>query len=263
MEYAIAQTTRPGNGASTPLYQQIYLMIRHQILSGEYPNRTMLPSEHETAKLFGVSRITAKRALNEVAAAGLCVRRRGQGSRVTYTQSGAPLKSDIQGLMDHLADAGLEMEGHVLEFEYIEADGRIAEIMNINKKAEVQRSVRTRRIEGKPLSYLTTYVPAELGRLYERDQLTNQAPLTLLENAGVPIAGAEQTITATLAEAVTAEALEVKQGAPLLRIRRVVFDHRDRVVEFIVGLYRPDQYQYQMSLSRVADGDKRSWLASE
>ena len=65
------------------------------------------------------------------------------------------------------------------------------------------------------------------------------------------------------ANTVTAKALEVKQGAPLLRIRRVVFDHRDRVVEFIVGLYRPDQYQYQMSLSRVADGDIRSWLASE
>lgn len=258
-----AHKERPTGQHQAPLYQQIYLEIRHRITSGEYPDRSLLPSEYETAEQFGVSRITAKRALNEVAADGLCVRRRGQGSRVTYKPAAGPLKSDAQGLLDFLSDINVETEGAVLEFDYRPAGRRIAGIMAMNDSDEVQRSVRTRRIDGKPLSYLTTYVPADLGRLFNRDDLVRHAPLLLLEKAGVTVADADQTITATLADAAAAQALEVKLGAPLLRISRTVFDPAGRVVEFIVGLYRPDQYQYRMPLSRVVDGERLRWATAE
>ena len=56
------------SGPPPPLYRQIYLLIRDRIMNGEYPNQSLLPSEKEVANLFGVSRITAKRALNEIAA---------------------------------------------------------------------------------------------------------------------------------------------------------------------------------------------------
>jgi len=249
-------------GQQPPLYQQIYLMIRHRIMSGEYPDQSLLPGEHAAAEMFGVSRITAKRALNEVAAEGLCVRRRGKGSRVTYKPSGGPIKSDTQGLLDVFTDMNLKTEGQVLEFDYRPAGQRIADILGIDIRSEVQRSVRLRHLNGKPISYLTTYVPADLGRRYERGHLADQAAVTLLEKTGVDIDTAEQTITASLAEAVTAEALEVKQGAPLLRISRIVRNDENRVVEYIVGLYRPDQFQYGMSLKRVDDGNRHSWASS-
>jgi GntR family transcriptional regulator len=255
-------TTSPlKSGLQPPLYQQIYLLIRDRIMSGEYPDQSLLPSEHETAKMFGVSRITSKRALNEIAAEGLCIRKRGQGTRVTYHPSGGPLKSDTQGLLEVFSNLHLQTEGQVLKFEYMPAGRRIARILEIDDTTEVQRSVRTRRLDGKPLSYLTTYVPADLGRRYERKHLVHQAAVTLLEKTGVEIAGAEQTITATLAEAVAAEALEIKQGAPLLRISRIVHDREDRVVEYIVGLYRPDQFQYDMFLSRIDSDGRQAWAA--
>ena len=228
-------------------------------MNGEYPDQSLLPSEHKLANLFGVSRITAKRALNEVAAEGLCIRRRGHGSQVTYNPAGGPLKSDTQGLLDIFSDLYLRTEGQVLEFSYAPAGKRIAEVLEIDESAEVQRSIRTRRLDGKPLSYLTTYVPADLGRHYDRGHLVHQAAVTMLEKTGVEVANAEQSITATLAEAMAAEALEIKQGAPLLRISRIVRDHDNRVVEYIVGLYRPDQFQYSMSLLRVDDGIRQFW----
>jgi len=229
-------------------------------MNGEYPDQSLLPSEHELANLFGVSRITAKRALNEVAAEGLCIRRRGLGSRVTYNPAGGgPLKSDTQGLLDIFSDLYLRTEGRVLEFSYAPAGKRIAEVLEIDESAEVQRSTRTRRLDGTPLSYLTTYVPADLGRHYDRGHLVHQAAVTMLEKTGVEVANAEQSITATLAEAIAAEALEIKQGAPLLRISRIVRDRDNRVVEYIVGLYRPDQFQYSMSLLRVDDGIRQFW----
>lgn len=245
--------------ARPPLYQQIYLKIRDRIITGEYADQSLLPTESEAAELFGVSRITVKRALNEIAADGLCVRKRGQGSRVTYKMAGAPLRSDAQGLLDALSNAEISSEGKILEFDYRPAGTHIAEIFAVEATAKMQRSVRTRYHEGKPLSYLITYVPADLGRCYESHHLIDQAVLTLLEKNGVEVAKADQTISATLAEAVTAEALEVKQGAPLLRIRRIVRDKTNRVVEYIVGLYRPDNFQYSMSLSRLDDGSRQFW----
>ena len=247
------------DGPQPSLYQQIHLLIRDRIMNGEYPDQSLLPSEHELANLFGVSRITAKRALNEVAAEGLCIRRRGLGSRVTYNPAGGPLKSDTQGLLDIFSDLYLRTEGRVLEFSYAPAGKRIAEVLEIDESAEVQRSTRTRRLDGTPLSYLTTYVPADLGRHYDRGHLVHQAAVTMLEKTGVEVANAEQSITATLAEAIAAEALEIKQGAPLLRISRIVRDRDNRVVEYIVGLYRPDQFQYSMSLLRVDDGIRQFW----
>lgn len=259
-----AEAWRSGNDQTdselqSPLYQQVYLVIRDRILNGVYPDQSLLPGEHELADLFDVSRITAKRALNEIAAEGLCVRKKGQGSRVTYKPSVAPLKTDVQGLLDYLFQMNLESEGSVLEFEYIPATEEIAKILKCDEGAEVQRSVRLRQVGGTPFSYLTTFVPADIGRNYKRENLASQAVLTVLEKIGIEVARADQTITATLAGAVVAKAMDVKPGSPLLRISRIVFDRNERVVEYIVGLYRPDQYQYRTMLSRVSTGNKTAW----
>jgi GntR family transcriptional regulator len=73
---------------------------------------------------------------------------------------------------------------------------------------------------------------------------------------------AEQTITATLADAAVAPLLEVDLGAPLLKISRTVYDQKDRPIEYIVGLYRPDRYQYRMELSRVYSDQASAWSPS-
>jgi GntR family transcriptional regulator len=99
--------------------------------------------------------------------------------------------------------------------------------------------------------------------LYTSEHISSQAVLTVLEKTGVEVAHAEQTITATLAGARAAESLQVKLSSPLLRISRIVFDRNERVVEHIVGLYRPDQYQYRTLLSRVSTGNETTWSESK
>src|SRR5262245_35798965 len=69
----------------TPLYHQIYAQLRDAILSGGFANQRFLPSEQEISHQLGVSRITAKRALDELAAAGLVIREQGRGTRVNAT----------------------------------------------------------------------------------------------------------------------------------------------------------------------------------
>lgn len=259
MEISRLSPSKGESDSKPPLYQQIYLLIRDRITNGEYRDQTLLPSEHQMAQLFGVSRITAKRALNELAAEGLCVRKRGQGSRVTYQPSRKPLDSDSQELLNLFSDGHMRAARIVLEFDYRPAGKRIADIMDLDETTEVQHAVIGRSLDGKPLSCVTTYVPADLGRGYNRSHMGTYSTVELLEKTGVKIASAEQTIIATLAEAVTAKRLEVKQGAPLLRISRIVRNHDNCIVEYFVGHYRPDKFQYSKSLTRVDDGIRQFW----
>ncbi|MDP6927494.1 MAG: GntR family transcriptional regulator, partial [Rhodospirillales bacterium] len=67
-----------------PLYHQIYLILRQKLLSGEFAYDDRIPSEQELVEEYEVSRITARRALDELAAEGLVVRQRGRGTRARF-----------------------------------------------------------------------------------------------------------------------------------------------------------------------------------
>ncbi len=248
--------------APTPLYHQIYVVLREKILNGAYRAGTRLPGEQGLASDFGVSRITTKRAVNELAAEGLVVRERGRGTKVSFTMP-QRLDAGIGGLLENLMAMGLETEARVLDFAYEVPPAEIGRALEVAADAKVQRAVRVRYLDGEPFSYLTTYVPAEFGRHFGRAELARTPLLALLERGGVEVTVAAQTITATLADTVVAPALEVKVGSPLLGLTRVVRDQNDRPVEHINALYRPDRYQYRMRLSRVQGEEHNRWSPTE
>jgi len=243
----------------TPLYHQVYMILRNKIVSGDYGFDEVVPGEQQATEMFGVSRITAKRALNELAGEGLVKRERGRGTRVIYRAPTPPVVASVDGLLENLLSMGLETDVDLLAFDYVDPTPEVARFLHCPDGAQVQRAVRVRHLKGAPFSHLTTYVPEVIGRSYSRDDLASRPLLALLERSGIRIGRAEQTITATLADAPVSAALGLELGAPLLNIRRVVFDQAERPVEYISGLYRPDRYQYRMDLSRVGGDTTRVW----
>jgi len=243
----------------TPLYHQIYLILRNKILSGAFSFGETVPGEQETTRIFGVSRITAKRALNELADDGFVKREKGRGTRVIYRAPTPPVNASVEGLLENLLTMGLETQVDLLAFNYVRPDDEIRRILQCVGDVQVQRAVRVRHLEGESFSFLTTYVPENIGRSYSRDDLATRPLLSLLERSGVVIGRAEQTLTATLADVEVSQALGLELGSPLLSIRRVVFDQEEAPVEYISALYRPDRYQYRMNLSRIGEENTRSW----
>ncbi|WP_425405411.1 GntR family transcriptional regulator [Hwanghaeella sp.] len=243
----------------SPLYHQIYLILRDKILSAEYPHGTVLPGEFDLADYYGVSRITVKRALDELASDGLVMRERGRGTTVTHEGKGPAISAAVEGQLEDLLSMGYETQVRLLDFAYVPAPPEAAAALHLDLGAQVQRAVRTRSKDGVPFSHLTTYVPADLGRSFGPDDMLGKPLLALLEDAGVRVASASQTITATLADHNVAAALDLDVGSALLKVSRTVFDSERRPVEFITALYRPDSYCYQMSLSRVSAAGANSW----
>mgnify|MGYP001058085414 CR=1 FL=1 len=242
-----------------PLYHQILIILRNQIFSGELRPGTLLPGEEELAELFQVSRITAKRALNELADAGLVVRERGRGTRVCDAPPPPRVKTSVEGWLENISLMGVATDVRVLEFDYIPAVPEVAEALQLAPDTTVQRTVRVRLLDGEPMSYLITHVPEDIGRSFDRDELGAFPLLTLMERHGVRVADARQSISATLADPEVARALEIHAGSPLLDVRRIVRDMNDRPVEFLRVLYRPDKYQFEMNLKRVRRKEGMRW----
>jgi GntR family transcriptional regulator len=245
-----------------PLYHQIYLILRDQIAGGGYTHDDYLPTEQELTRQYGVSRITAKRALDELAADGLAVRLRGRGTQVRAESPVPAVRAPIEGLLENILTMGLKTEVELIEFDYVPAPTDVAVALQCAVSATVQRAVRVRRLNGEPFSYLVTYVPQTIGQSYSRRDLETRPLLLLLERSGASITHAEQVITATLADSQMAQLLNIPVGASVLKIVRTVYDQNDRPVEFITGTYRPDRYQYKMTLTRGAgrSGSGKLWL---
>ncbi|RMB12228.1 GntR family transcriptional regulator [Eilatimonas milleporae] len=245
----------------TPLYHQIYVLLREKIMTGVYPDGSLIHSEHELEKMFGVSRITAKRALDELAAEGLVARQRGRGTTVTYKQPVSHPSSDMEGLIENLLTIAQETDVTIHEFDYVKAPPATADALHLRPETVVQRAVRVRHKDDTPFSYVVTYVPEDIGRSYTADDLEAHPILALIERSGTTISRARQLVTATLADAALGSALGVQVGSPLLKVSRVVFDHGDRPVEYITVYYRPDIYHLTLNLSRVQGDMANFWTA--
>lgn len=250
----------PGSAAPLPLYHQMYMVLREKLLEGGFDSGRPMPSEHDLAKMFKVSRITVRRALEELEREGMIERHRGRGTFPTRKAAApTPLRANITGLLENLLAMGLTTEVRLIDFDYVQASSEVASALKVPVGAGVQKAVRVRSIKGRPMSYLTTWVPEDIGRRYGKEDLAARPLLALLEEAGVKVSSAEQTVSARLADAAVAELLKVQIGAPLLSISRIVSDQDDRPVEFIRALYRPDLYEYRMTMARKSDRGASVW----
>jgi GntR family transcriptional regulator len=235
--------------------RQVYLVLRDRIMSGATGFGARLPNENDLALAHGVSRVTVRRALGELAREHLIERRRSAGTRVAYRAPPARIIADISGVLANLADMGRSTKVQLLSFAYVQASGPAAEALGAGDRELLQRSVRVRSVDGLAFSYLLAHVPERIGVTFSGKELADRPLLELLERSGVKVERATQRISAGLA-------LGVETGSPLIELVRTVYDRDGRGVEHLYALYRPDRYSFELDLVRSGGARKRSWSAS-
>ncbi|MEM9551409.1 MAG: GntR family transcriptional regulator [Pseudomonadota bacterium] len=245
-----------------PLYQQIYVILRNQILSGRLAPGDLVMGEQGICAEFGVSRITARRALNELALTGFVERRRGRGT-VVLAAAALPVVTSLDGLFENVGHIGRTTTVTVLENRRVRAGREVAVALGIDPEDIVVRAVRVRHLADIPMAFLVTAVPEEIGARIAGQDMSRTPLLLLLEEAGVAVDAAHQTITATIADPEVSVALGVPAGAPLIDVRRTVRDIGGRAVEYIRILYRPEHYRFEMEMRRVESDDGKVWSSHE
>mgnify|MGYP006425632203 CR=1 FL=1 len=231
-----------------PLYHQIYTRLSEKIRSGEIPTGSKIPGENQLAEALGVSRITVKRALNELAGAGLVSRRRGRGT-VVIANTDLNFRESMSDYIDNVARLRRNTNAEILERLDVEADNFIAERLQIEDGSSVEKITHRLSLKNSILSYVETYIPHDLARGFSQKNIEKEPLLTLLIKSGIDIKRAEQRLFAVRATAPIAEMMNVEVGTPLLKIHCIMVDADGRPVEDIYAWYHSDRYQYQMTLS--------------
>jgi len=234
----------------SPRYIQVYAAVRDWIYGGRYGAGARLPTEGELCDMFDVSRITTRKAVDMLVDEGLVVRFPGRGTFVVDDLADAPVLGDMEQLLLKVRRLGKNTSIGKAEVVREPADAETRKDLGLDDGASVQRASHVRLLEGTPIGYVVTYVPADSDVRFDLSELNESPMLTLLERKGVDVRSADQVISATLADARLASLLETNVGAPLLQVRLVVFDGRRRPVERLVAWYRAEQYHHHVHLTR-------------
>lgn len=239
--------------AAIPLYHQIFLQLRDEILSGQRSHGSSMGTEKSLSEAYAVSRITARRALAELAQHNFVARKRRVGTTVAYRAPAKPIEVDMDRAVDSLLELGRLTKVRVLTLRLEAASPWVAEAMHLNMGDPVVRAVRVRYLYDEPLGYVVSYVPPAVARCMTRAELARTPILQLIKSAGCRLGKATQIIAAVLADPVLCGALRVEPRAAILRVTRSVFDQKDKPILLTIAHYRSDRFQLRLNLRAVTD----------
>jgi len=231
--------------AFRPLYRQIQDLIVQALADREWQPGEMIPSEMELAARFEVSQGTVRRAIDELAAENLLVRRQGKG---TFVATHADPRAFFRFLRLVPEDGSVpRSRSEPLECQSLHADQEVATALAVNLGDPVLQLRRLLRFDGQPVVVDEIYLPADLFPNLTLDQLraSDRSLYTLFESLfGVRMVRAEEKIRAVAADANAAAVLEIEQGTPLLSVERTAFTYGNRPAEWRRGLYSTVNYHY-------------------
>jgi GntR family transcriptional regulator len=233
---------------AVPLYHQIFLALRDDIVSGRTPFGAAMPTEFELAAKYAVSRITARRALLELADKGFVERKRRTGTRVVFRSPTAPIEANLEHALEALVAFGRNTRVRVLHVDERPADAEVADTLRISEGSPVICSERIRYLNREPLGHIVSHVPKQFAAQVTRAALETTPILELLRDSGLKIAGGRQTVSALTAEPSLAAALQLEPRSVILRIERVVTDPDGVPLLRTIAQYRADRYRVSVDL---------------
>ncbi|MFK7955302.1 MAG: GntR family transcriptional regulator [Lysobacterales bacterium] len=232
-----------------PLYYQLYTVLRSAIVDGKLQFESQMPSEQKLAEAFDISRITAKRAMDELAEEGLIARFRGKGSHVIYQYAPKPVKAPLVGMLENLIEMGKHSSVRVLHLDKALPPPEIQQQLALPSGENVHELVRVRsNEEDEPFAYYVSWTTG-IGKGYTRTKLEKTPRLDIFRDNGLQVVKVNQYLSAETASPKVANELNVKPGTALLAIRRHACVEGGRVVDVLHCLYNPERYTYAMELS--------------
>ena len=233
-----------------PLYSQIEDVLTSEIAEGILQAGNQLPTEDGLIARFGVSRITVRRAIQNLVTRGLVEIRRGKGTFVVESRITQEL-TELSGFVEDMEALGRKATARVIGTEIVTADKTVARELALVSGERVVRIHRVRLADGVPISFDETYLPLEIGKKIITDDLETEPIFTLLERKySIPLLEAEYRLEAAATEAGVASALGVDEGSPIFLIERISYTTGGQPVDYERLYYRGDRVRFVTRLAR-------------
>lgn len=237
-------------GSPVPLYFKVMTEIRDNILTGTWSLGYQLPGELDLARRLGVSVITVRQALGQLAQEGLVRRERAKGTFVSWS---GPVNQAINLEIEADNLVTLNPEGtsfKLLQTETIEPPADLRRDFGLTPGEKVTRMTRVRVAHGQPLAYVYSYVPTRIAAKLPQKSLLKLPLSSVIENAlGIRITDVRHLVGAKLSDEEVSVSLEIPSGSPVLFVERNYFYKKDLLLR-TVGFYRSDLFRYEIKLKR-------------
>lgn len=243
LDAAVPVARMPG----TSLHRQLFVVLRDEIVRGVY-SAGLLPKEEALCARFGVSRITVRRALADLAAQGLVERRHGRGTFVRGDRLPLARERPSLSLIDSLRKAAIDTDVQVLRVEQVPAPMDVAALLQLAPGERAVHALRLRRIGDTPVMLTDAWVPAYLGKQVTAASLRKHALYEILLAQGVKFGRVIQEVSAELSDPLRARLLQTEVGMPLLKVLRVMHDPQARPVQYITVTMTPERSRMLMDI---------------
>ena len=239
-------------GSFTPMYFQIQTQLLKMIQSGRLRPGDAMPSEDELSRECGVSRMTARHALQSLKSQGFASRHKGQGTFVSQPR----VEKDIMHLSGFTAEMralGLDPSSQVLSAEMTPASAEVASRLRIEVAAPVFQLRRLRCADGLPVAVEDVWISREQFPGVDKIDFSSASLYgTLRERYGIRVSRADEVLEARSATSREAELLRIPRRSSVLAISRTLWSTDGKPVEAAHSVYRGDRYRAVLSIPATA-----------
>ncbi|MEN5179116.1 GntR family transcriptional regulator [Comamonas odontotermitis] len=242
-----------GAPAFSPLYQQIKSLILQSLQAGAWKPGEMIPSEMELAARYRVSQGTVRKAIDELAAENLLLRRQGKGTFVA-THAERNVQYRFLRLLPDAGDRNEEgpTQRNIISCRTIKGLSDICKLLQVPTGESLIHVRRVLVLASTPTILEDLWLPSSNFKGLSAEQMRDYpgATYAMFEvEYGVRMVRAEEKLRAVLPDEAQAQLLQVDQATPLLSVERVAYTYNDVPMELRRGLYRTDTHHYSNTLS--------------
>lgn len=238
------------NYAMVPKYFIIKNELIEMINSEEYIKKGMIPSERELMSIFDVSRITVKRAINELVNEGYLYRIQGKGTFIKSDEGEHDLVS-LMSCTEDIKKMGMKPSKKLIRHSVLEADIVRVKKLQLLKGDKVLMLKRVYYADNEPLNYTTTYLPCKRFLNIEKYDFGKESIYDVFENKyGVKITKTQRTLEAVLAIDEIAKHLEMDAGKPVILFKAIttgIVNGKEIPIESFESYYRTDKFKFYIN----------------
>lgn len=232
-----------------PLYHKLHQLLRQAIQDEAIGTGKRLPTEKQLQQETGFSRVTVKRALDELAIEGLVQRRRGVGTVVSYAPP--PMKAvnaPLVAMLENLEQMGRNTQVQVISVKSTVPPENIKMLFEPEINKSLLHLIRTRSQNSRVFGYYESWTDIP-NVSPDAARFSQTSRLQIFREAGVVFIKVKQSLKAVVATPTIAAYLNVLTGTPLTYLVRFSYDSEGRLRDYLKASYNPELFEYQMVLN--------------
>ncbi|MFJ7724692.1 GntR family transcriptional regulator [Neobacillus sp. NPDC097160] len=233
-----------------PLYHQLMERLKGSIENGQWSPGDKIPSENQLMDQFGVSRNTAKKAIEELVQVGSLYRIQGKGTFVAKPK----LQQSLMGFYSFskvLKEKGMNPKDIILKIEEVKPTAKIMDALQLSEEEDVIEMKRLRCADHEPYILESSFIPKHV--VSNMEQLKKVGEISLydlfLQQFNIVVTKAKEAFEPVLIRGDESEYLQTEEGRPALLLERTAYDSNGLPVEFCISIVRGDRCRFYTELT--------------